>query len=51
MKLPEIDKLEEVVGQYDFLVQEGVFYTKEEKKRALFLYERLGTLIKTLITK
>jgi hypothetical protein len=46
--LPELEKLEEVVSQYDFLIQEAVFYTKEEKERAEFLARQLVNLIDQL---
>lgn len=42
---PELQKLEEVVNQYDFLLQEGIIYKKEERERAYFLIDQLVNLI------
>ena len=48
---PEIEELEKIAGQYDFLLQEGVFYTKKEKERALFLLTAIENLVNQLNIK
>ena len=48
---PELEALEEIAGQYDFLLQEGVIYTKQEKERALFLIEDIENLVNQLHIK
>ena len=49
--LPEIDKLEELAGIYDDLLQEGMIYSKEEKDRALFLWRDIGMIIDQIKVK
>ena len=49
--LPELEKLEEVVAQFDYMLQEGVIYKRAERDRALSLIIRLEDLIKELVIK
>jgi len=49
--LPELKALEEVVGQYDFLIQEGVVYRKAEYDRAWVLVKSLMKLLHSFQVK
>ena len=50
-QMPEITSLEEVIGQFDFVLQEGIIYTKAEKERALSLSYQLEKIIEDIYSK
>jgi hypothetical protein len=47
----ELKKLEEVAGDFDFLVQEGVIYSQKDIERAYFLLGVIEEFIDTLSLK
>lgn len=48
MNKPEIKKLEMLVADYDYMLQEGVLYTGEEIARISFLIEELQKIVNDL---
>jgi hypothetical protein len=48
---PELDKLEKVVGIYDYLLQEGVVFEKKEIQKAKKLIEQLEKIIDEVIVR